>query len=310
MLPDPNRHRDPVEAKTSSSEPPRRATKKRKRYRSRAARITIASFRLVGFAYATLLVTLVVMETRLVYPGAFFEDRAAGVGAIDSRIEKVEYQSTDNLTLAGRLLEREGSQDIVLFFHGNGTKAAWLDRWLAQLSDHFNATTMIAEYRGYADEETPDEKGVLEDCFAARDYLCRRYEKSPRDIILYGRSLGGGCAVAMAAQGGAKTLVLERTFDRLVNVAADKYPVIPVRWLMRNRYDSIAKLTVYDGPLVMLHGTGDQVVPMHHARTLFDSAGCRQKHWIAVEGFGHNDQLPQQYLAEVAGKVREFTSQE
>jgi hypothetical protein len=309
MLPDTNPNSDIVEARKSAAEPPKKKKKKRKPYRSRTARITIAFFQLAGFGYAGLIVMLVVMETRLVYPGAFFEDRAASAGAIDSGIETVEYESTDGITLRGRLLEREPSRDIVLFFHGNGTKAAWLDGWLVQLSDQFNATTMIAEYRGYTDEATPDEKGIIEDCFAARDYLCRRYGKSPSEIILYGRSLGGGCAVATAAQGGARALVLDRTFDRLVNVAAEKYPIIPVSWLMRNRYDSIAKLTVYDGPLVMLHGTADRLIPIHHAKTLYDSAGCRQKHWIAVEGFGHNDSLSQQYLSEVAAKVHEFTLQ-
>jgi fermentation-respiration switch protein FrsA (DUF1100 family) len=282
--------------------------KKRKRYRSPQRRVAIAVLRVVILGYVTLLVALVLMETRLVYPGAYSGDRVVQ-DASGSRIETVEYRSTDGVTLRGRLIERQTGNDPVLFFHGNGVKARWMDNWLSQLSDEFGATAMIAEYRGFEDDVTPDERGVLADCFAARDYLCERLDKRPSDIILYGRSLGGGCAVAVASQGGAKALVLDRTFDRLVNVAADKYPIVPINWLMRNRYDSIAKLTVYKNPLVVLHGTEDSLIPIHHSKTLYASARCEKKHWIQVEGLAHNDALPLQSLRQIVAQVRQFTAQ-
>jgi hypothetical protein len=304
---DSNQIIDAGNVKPHASETKKRK-KIRKRYRSRGMRLAIAMLRLVVLGYATILVTLVLMETRLVYPGAYFPDNQSRESGSVTGIETVEYGSTDGVTLRGRLLQNAQSENIVLFFHGNGVKAKWMDNWLSLLSDEFDATAMIAEYRGYDDDRTPDEKGVLADCFAARDYLCQRYDKSPTDIILYGRSLGGGCAVAVASQGGAKAMVLDRTFDRLVNVAAVKYPIVPVRFLMRNRYDSIAKLTVYDGPLVMLHGTSDKFIPMRHAETLYASAPCDKKHWIPVEGCGHNDSLPLNSLREIVAKVNEFTA--
>ncbi len=295
------------EAPSEPSQQPRKK-KKKKRYRSRKAQITIASFRLFGFGYAAILATLIGMETRLVYPGAYLGDNPARESGVDGKIETVSYESTDGLTLNGRLLVREQSDDFLLFFHGNASKAVWLDSWINRLSDAFDATVMVGEYRGYEDDMTPNEKGVLEDSFAARDYLCERFGKSPSDLILYGRSLGGGCAVAVASQGGAKALVLDRTFDRMVNVAANRYPFIPVNLVMRNRYDSVAKLTVFRGPLVVLHGTTDKLIPIHHGEKLFASAGCEPKCMITVEGLGHNDTLPAARLNEVAAKVKEFTT--
>jgi fermentation-respiration switch protein FrsA (DUF1100 family) len=283
--------------------------RKRKAYRSRPVRITIAVVRLIVLGYATILVSLILMETRIVYPGAYLSDSHVPETDKYPEIETVEYRSTDGITLRGRLIEREQSSDFVLFFHGNGEKAKWLDAWLYLLSDEFNATVMVAEYRGFADDETPSEKGVLADCFSARNYLCERFGKLPPEIILYGRSLGGGCAVAIAAQGGAKALVLDRTFDRLVNIAANQYPIIPVNFLMRNRYDSIAKLTVYKGPLIQLHGTTDELIPIQRAQALFASAPSASKHWIAIDGLGHNDTLPLQSLREIVARVREFTAQ-
>lgn len=291
-----------------SASPKKKSKSKRPRYRSPTYRVVRAVLRVIILGYATILVTLVLMETRLVYPGAYFTDSPALETSNDPAIEMVEYESTDGVTLRGRLIENPQSEDLVLFFHGNGVKAKWLDRWLGELSDKFAATTMIAEYRGYDDDETPTEKGVLADCFAARDYLCRRYDKTPTDLILYGQSLGGGCAVAVASQGGAKALVLERTFDRLVNVAGAKYPIVPVHWLMKNRYDSLAKLTVYKGPLVMLHGTVDTLIPIDHAEKLYNCAACERKHMIRVDGLGHNDSLPSDSLREIVTKVKEFTS--
>ena len=105
-------------------------------------------------------------------------------------------------------------------------------------------------------------------------------------------------------------MVLDRTFDRLVNIAANKYPVIPINLLMRNRYDSIAKLTVYKGPLVQLHGTIDKLIPIQHGEALFASARSVSKHWIPVEGLRHNDTLPLESLREIVAKVKEFTAQQ
>ena len=297
-------------ASNSTSPAPRRPKKrKRKKYRSPAAVFAIAVARIAILGYAAILVTLVMMESRLVYPGAYMADAVSldrtGAG---SPIESVEYVSTDDVVLTGRLIDRPDREDVVLFFHGNGTKANWLDPWLIQLADAFDASAMVAEYRGFSDDVTPTEKGILADCEAARDYLCERFGKRPDELILYGRSLGGGCAVAVASRGGAKALVLERTFDRMVNVAAEKYPFVPVRLLMRNRYDSVAKLTVYDGPLVVIHGASDNIIPMHHGRRLFDTAGNSPKQWIGVESMGHNDPLPVATLQEIVAAVREATA--
>lgn len=268
---------------------------------NRLWRFAVKVLRIVGLAYAAVLVTLVVMETRLVYPGAFMQ---TGRVQPNSNIQTVRYESEDGVQLEGRLLHRDSKKPIVLYFHGNGEKAVWLDQWLERLAVHFDANVMAAEFRGYGDDQpNPDEQGVLADCFAARQYLMDAYNVGSVEIILYGRSLGGGCAVALAASGGAKALVLERTFDRLVDVAAGQYPVIPVRWLMRNRYDSITRLSQYDGPLIQLHGISDQLIPIAHAKRLFDSGRSATKHWIAAPGLGHNDHLSTNLLSELARKV-------
>ena len=284
----------------------------KKSKRSRAARVTISSAQILGVSYVAILFALVLLETRLVYPGAYIRDESLASSQYPTSgaagVQEVDYQSADGTQLRGRLIHREDAAEVLVFFHGNGSKARWLDSWAKVLSDEFDATVLIAEYRGYEDHQTPHEIAVLEDCHAARRFICDRYSCQPTDLILYGRSLGGGCAVAMAAQGGAKALVLERTFDRLVDVAGRKYPVIPVSLLMRNRYDSIARLTAYDGPLVMLHGDADNLIHISAAKRLYESAGCKPKRWIQVAGLGHNAPLPSRYLRNIVAAVEEFTA--
>jgi len=269
-----------------------------RRYLSR----TVCSFLAV---YAMIIVALALLETRLVYPGAYVTtaplDKAMST-------EPIEYTTIDGNQLKGRLLRRTSSSNYLLFMHGNFSKAQRLDELAERLSTAFDATVLLAEYRGYEDEITPTETGLVHDCEAARDYLCENFGIGKSDIILYGRSLGGGCAVALAANGGAKALILERTYDELVGIASRQYPWIPVRLIMQNRFDSVSKINGYQGPIVVIHGTTDKLIPIECGRRLFDAANCDQKKFMEVPGLGHNDRLPPQCLQEVVETVARFSS--
>lgn len=281
-----------------------------RRHRSLPARAGVAMVRLAIVSYVTILVSLVMMESRLVFPGAYMSDgsRALPESMLDRRIEDVTYTAADGVEVTGRLLIHERTDRNVMFFHGNASKAIWLDPLARKLSEAFDASVLLVEYRGFREEGSPSEDAIIADCLAARDYLCERHNVAPTDLILYGRSLGGGCAAAVAADGGAKALVMERTFDSLPEVAATKFPIVPVRTLMRNRFNSAQRLQQYDGPLVVVHGTPDRVVPTERGRSLYELATCQPKHWILVDGMGHNDALPMNKFTEVADKVAEFTS--
>ncbi|WP_419193826.1 alpha/beta hydrolase [Novipirellula herctigrandis] len=255
-------------------------------------------------SYAGLLIVLVAMESRLVFPGAYMEDDHRAVAKPNAAIEAIRYMASDGVEAGGRLFEKEGPTNYVLFLHGNGTKVAWLDDWMRRLSHELDATVLAAEFRGFADDSnTPNETGLIADCFGARDFFCRRYDLTPNQIILYGQSLGGGCATALAVDGGAKVLILERTFDRLVDIAAEMYPFIPTRLIMRNRFDSVARIANYHGPLIQIHGDTDRLIPIENARNLFDSSASQNKTWIEMDGVGHNDTLPRSTMKQVAGLV-------
>ena len=264
-------------------------------------RLWISILRIIGIGYTTIVVLLVIMESRMVYPGAFMEvppNRAAGV-------ERVEYQSADGTVLSGQLFEKPNAKNVLLFFHGNGITAARHAHDIVELAHDFDATVLAAEYRGYDGlQGSVNEANVVADAIAAGDYLCERYNREPTDLILYGQSLGGGCAVAVAANGGAKLLMLDRTFDRMVDVAAAKYWFVPVKILMRNRYDSIARIKEFDGPVVQWHGTSDRLIPINHARRLHEAIPSQEKFWFEIEGMGHNDRLPPNAWPAIRDQIR------
>jgi fermentation-respiration switch protein FrsA (DUF1100 family) len=87
---------------------------------------------------------------------------------------------------------------------------------------------------------------------------------------------------------------LQNAFTSLPDAAALLYPWAPVRWLMKNRYDSLNKICRYRGPLLMSHGTRDELVPIALGWRLFEAA-AGPKEFFAVEGAGHNSAEPPEY---------------
>jgi fermentation-respiration switch protein FrsA (DUF1100 family) len=171
---------------------------------------------------------------------------------------------------------------------------------IALLSDRLRASVFVYDYRGYGRSEgTPSEAGCIADGQAAREWLCQRLEIQPNDIILIGHSLGGGVSVALAADGGAKALVLENTFSRMVDVAAFSHWWLPVRLVMRNRYDSLARIQNYHGPVFQCHGSSDTLVPLRFGKELFDAAPTKDKTFVEGTG-GHDDGPPDGYYSALA----------
>jgi fermentation-respiration switch protein FrsA (DUF1100 family) len=110
-----------------------------------------------------------------------------------------------------------------------------------------------------------------------------------------GRSLGGCVAVDLAAKNGARGLILQNTTTTIPDAAASLYWFLPVRWLMKNRYDSLSKIGRYHGPVLMSHGTSDTLVPSALGQRLFDAIPGPNKRFFAIEGGGHNDAEPPAY---------------
>jgi fermentation-respiration switch protein FrsA (DUF1100 family) len=210
--------------------------------------------------------------------------------------EDAWFDAPDGVRLHGWFAEAQDPRAVVLFCHGNGGNvASW--GWVLRLyRDRLNASVLVFDYRGYGKSEgTPSEAGILADARAARRWLANRTGVSEADIVMAGKSLGGGVAVDLAAKDGARALILESTFTSLPEVATNHLPWLPAQWLMNTRLNSLAQIGNYHGPLLQSHGDTDQTVPYELGRKLFEAAN-EPKRFVILPGGGHNDLPAREYM--------------
>jgi len=184
------------------------------------------------------------------------------------------------------LLTATGSDTLVVFYHGNGSRAC---NWRFLGPNHlsrFGVDTLVMEYPGYAgDARTPSAATLLATARAARDWGRARYAS----VIAFGNSIGTGPAAHHAADGGADRLILFAPFESMLSLLRGKGFVYP-GWLLRNRYDPVADLSAGAPPTVIVHGADDTLIPPHHSAAL---AAALEAQGVAVtrivrQGRGHD----------------------
>ncbi len=211
--------------------------------------------------------------------------------------EDAWFETHDGVKLHGWYVEHPSPRAVILFSHGNAGNVTHRAGIMEMLTRVAQASVLVYDYRGYGRSEgRPNERGVYADARAARAWLAQRVGVQPGRIVLMGESLGAAVAVELAAADGCRALVLESAFTSAPDMAAVHYPFVPARLLMRNRFDSIAKIGKYQGPLFQGHGTADTIVPFDQGKRLFEAAkSAEPKQFLAMEGRDHNDPPPWSY---------------
>ena len=229
----------------------------------------------------------------LFYPSPSHGDSNRQPKGLDA--ENAHFQSADGTKLHGWYLRHPDPRAVVLFCHGNAGNIRHRAGLLKGLQQRIGVSAMIFDYRGYGHSEgTPTEAGVMADARAARKWLAQREGIAEDRIVLMGRSIGGAVAVDLAAGDGARGLILESTFSSVPDVAARLYPLLPVRLLMRSKFDSTAKIGRYKGPLLQSHGDADRVIPYQLGRRLHAAANG-PKQFVVIRGGDHNDPQTDEY---------------
>jgi fermentation-respiration switch protein FrsA (DUF1100 family) len=202
-------------------------------------------------------------------------------------VVEVTLTTADGVELAAWYAPAPPARPTVVLFHGNGGSLRGERYRLKHFSDA-DMGVMLLAYRGYSGNAgTPTEEGLYADGRAALDWL-QANGVDGTSIVLYGISLGTGVATKMAAERDVAAVVLEAPYTSTVDVAAFRFPVVPVDWLMHDRFESLARIRVITEPLLVMHGDDDQVIPQRFGRQLFDAANePKQGFWPT--GVGHND---------------------
>jgi len=239
---------------------------------------------------------LLLLENWLVYhptaPEAGWQP-VAGQG-----LEEIHLTAADGTDIHALWAPRAESDLALLYCHGNAGSLLHRVGAVLELRKTLDVSVLIFDYPGYGfSAGKPSEAGCYAAADAAYDWLAQRMP--PERIVLYGKSLGGGVAVDLAARRPHHALVLMKTFTSLPDVGQAHFPWLPARWLMRNRYDSLAKIGSCSRPLFMAHGDRDELVPLVQGQRLYEAA-AQPKQFYLMDGTGHNDPLPPSCLAALA----------
>ena len=234
------------------------------------------------------------------YPNGFWDQA-------DSVFEDAWFRSADGTKLHGWYIPHPDPTWVILFCHGNAGNVTHRADVLRRLNERLDASVLVFDYQGYGRSEgEPSEKAALADARAARAWLAARAGIPEEEIVVMGRSLGGAVAVDLAAKDGAEALIVESSFTSVADMAGHLYPVLPVRFLLRTRLDSLSKIEDYSGPVFISHGDGDTIVPYVLGERLFEAAN-EPKQFFTVKGGEHNDGQPPAYYSQLRTFLEEKT---
>jgi uncharacterized protein len=206
-----------------------------------------------------------------------------GLTAASERI----IEAPDGEKIVAWYVAAKPGQPTLLYFHGNGGALAGRAALIAKYAARGRGVFIMA-YRGYSGSTgSPTEAANVADAKLAYDALMREGVK-PQEIVIYGESLGTGVAVQVAREKPAAGVILDSPFTAVVDRAAEIYPWLPVRLLMKDRYESSRHIVGLQTPLLIVHGEVDDVVPVAMGRRLFAAAN-EPKEIVTLPGAGHNN---------------------
>jgi fermentation-respiration switch protein FrsA (DUF1100 family) len=243
--------------------------------------------------YAGALAVVLLLEDRLVFHPAPASD--CWHKPPNDRVQDVALLSEDGTGLHAWWCAPEGwepTAGAVLYFHGTegnlSCHTSPITRWQ---QGPLRQAVLIVDYPGYGRSAgRPSEAGCYAAAGAAYDWLTRVQQIPPRRVLIYGESLGGGVAVELATRRDHRALILASTFTSMPDMAVRLCPVLPGRWVVRNRFDNLARIGQCRGPVFVAHGTKDALVPFAHGERLV-AAVNGPKEFLAMEGYHHRDAL-------------------
>ena len=175
---------------------------------------------------------------------------------------------------------------IVIFAHGNAERIDFCVQELMPFTQ-WGVGVLLVEFPGYGRSDgRPSEKTIVETFSAAYDTITQRTNVDPNRVILYGRSIGGGAVCALLKERPAAALILMSTFTSIRSFAI-RY--LAPAFLIRDPFDNLAAVSKYKGPVLILHGKHDEVIPYHHGQSLYKAAPNAR---FISYACGHNDCPP------------------
>jgi len=221
------------------------------------------------FIYFFILISTYVFQRNLLYHPSennYFGDQ------LEVKIEKVKIKTQDNIELLSWYHNKNIDRyKTILFLHGN---AGTLENRIHKIN-HFkdmNINFLLVAWRGFnGNKGKPTEKGLYEDARSAVVWLKSKGIKE-NNIVIYGESLGTGVATEIAQKKNFAGVILESPFTSMIEAGKTKYPYLPVRLLLKDKYESNKKIKNIKSPILIMHGKVDKIVPFYMGEKMYELA--------------------------------------
>ena len=220
---------------------------------------------------------------------------------IQFNYDEVFIKVDEQIELKSWLIKKDFKKlKTLLFLHGN---AGHLSNRIHKLNElrKLDINILLISWRGFSGNKgSPTEINLYKDANAAIKWL-NEQKISNNNIILYGESLGTGVAVELGKNNNFNSIILESPFTSIENSAKIYYPYLPVKLLLKDRYDSISKIKRIHAPILIMHGKKDDVVPFSMGKELFEKAN-NPKHSY----FTSDDDHMMEFNSSLTKTIRDF----
>ena len=257
-------------------------TSRRLNFRRIAVSLAVLALVLYGGAVGY----LASQETRLV----FAHGRPLGPGRPAAPFEQVDLARADGAAqFAWIMRQADDNAPWLLYLHGNSATVASRTNLLRYEGFRALGLNVLApEYRGYGGlPGSPSEGALTGDARVGYDYLRTVLRVPPERVVIFGWSLGSAVAVSLASEVPSAGVILEGAPASLVAIGERDYPWMPIRFVMRNPFESILRIERVRAPMLFLHSPEDRIIPIDEGRRLF-AAAREPKTFVEVRG-GHID---------------------
>ena len=246
-------------------------------------RVGVSTLRVLAISWIVIFAMVGIGQRKLMYMPLAGSEGPAQFGLSDVSAERLTTADGESLTLWSR--QAAPGKPTILYFHGNAG-------WFNGRAVHFKAFAaegwglFATSYRSFSGSTgSPSETAIVADAILAYDRLIER-GVAAQDIVVYGESLGTGVAVQLAAARPVAAVVLESPYSSTADVASDQYRYLPVSLAMLDRFESTVHVQKVVAPILIMAGTGDDVVPAKFARKLFATIPGPKRYVEYPEG-GH-----------------------
>ena len=235
--------------------------------------------------YIALLGIMYVFQRKLIY---FPSKVRPSLGNFSDVYTEIQTQTEDQLKLT-HWYAKQGRPYIVVL-HGNAGNIedrAYKFKFLVNQG----YSVLLVSYRGYgANPGQPTESNLIADSALVLEWLFKQEGALPEETVFFGESLGSGVAIALANQYPVKGLIVDGAYSSMAEVGQSNFPFLPVRWLLKDTWDSQSRIQKIQSPILFIHSKKDSIVPFRFGQSLFQAAN-EPKKYIWLEHSGHNDTL-------------------